>query len=314
VSQSPYIPYYQQMINLLSKAIALLDVEGRSEVLHFITDEQNADGGFKDRAGRSDLYYSLFGMMILKAMEKAGNEEKGEGKQEKEKIGNEEQGIRNKEGRRIDLMSNSIYKLNEFIKSKSSGKVPGFIERCCLVLLQKAMKSSRSSRLKSLLSLGKSFWKERTSINMSYRSFVLFLTLDSIMPVTGIIRKSVRRILAHTTLDEHSPCSEIAAKVFMRRLMNQKDSMEEELLASYTCKSGGFKAFMHLYHADMLSTAVALYSLNFAGADLRILKPSCLEFIESNYSNGAFLSGDGDSTADVEYTFYGLLALGVLVN
>ncbi|MFA5330143.1 MAG: hypothetical protein WC384_20280 [Prolixibacteraceae bacterium] len=36
--------------------------------------------------------------------------------------------------------------------------------------------------------------------------------------------------------------------------------------------------------------------------------------IPENYANGAFLSGDGDLTEDLEYTFYGLLALGVLVN
>ena len=35
---------------------------------------------------------------------------------------------------------------------------------------------------------------------------------------------------------------------------------------------------------------------------------------QQNFSNGAFLSGDGDTTTDAEYTFYGLLALGVLAD
>jgi len=64
----------------------------------------------------------------------------------------------------------------------------------------------------------------------------------------------------------------------------------------------------------MLSTAVALFALNYVDYDLRLLKPSCLDFIGQNFSDGAFLSGDGDPTADVEYTFYGLLALGVLAD
>jgi len=97
-------------------------------------------------------------------------------------------------------------------------------------------------------------------------------------------------------------------------MMNQDGSKETELLMSFACESGGFKAFAHLDQADMLSTAVALFALKFTGSDLRLLKPACLDFIQSNYFDGAFLSGDGDPTADVEYTFYGLLALGVLAK
>lgn len=319
MSASPHIPYYQQIIELLARAFSLLDEEGRAEVINFVMVEQNPDGGFKDRAGRSDLYYSLFGMMILRAAEKANDNQRetGNGIRKTNTVKDYEPGISSKQeekGSNTEMIVDAIKRLMEFTKNKSAVKVPGFIERCCLVLLQKELGSKHFSRLKSFLSLGRSFWKERSSINMSYRSFVLFLTIDAVLSVTGIIRRSARRMLAGTTLDEQSPCSEVAAKVFMRKMMNQKDSVEEELLASYACSSGGFKAFMHLYHPDMLSTAVALFALNHAGADLRLLKPSCLDFIQSNYSAGAFLSGDGDQTTDVEYTFYGLLALGLLAD
>ncbi len=121
-------------------------------------------------------------------------------------------------------------------------------------------------------------------------------------------------MLARTIVDEHSPCSEIAAKVFLQKMMKQEGSIQQVLLHSFACESGGFKAFAHLKSADMLSTAVALFALNYADCDLRLLKPNGLDFIQSNFSDGAFLSGDGDLTADVEYTFYGLLALGVLAD
>ncbi|HET6557424.1 MAG TPA: prenyltransferase/squalene oxidase repeat-containing protein [Prolixibacteraceae bacterium] len=319
MSASTHIPYYRQIIELLVRAFSLLDEEGRAEVIGFVMAEQNPDGGFKDRAGRSDLYYSLFGMMIFRAAEKAINDqqETGNGVKKANTIKNYAPGITSEQeekGSDAEMIADAIKRLKEFTKNKSAAKVPGFIERCCQVLLQKELRFKRFSRLKSFLSLGSSFWKERSSINMSYRSFVLFLTIDAVLSVTGVIRRSARRMLTGTTLDEQSPCSEVAAKVFMRKIMNQKDSVEEEILASFACSSGGFKAFMHLYHPDMLSTAVALYALNHAGADLRLLRPSCLDFIQSNYSGGAFLSGDGDTTADVEYTFYGLLALGVLAE
>ena len=84
-------------------------------------------------------------------------------------------------------------------------------------------------------------------------------------------------------------------------------------LLSFFEEGRGFKAFPQVGTADLLSTAAALFALKEAGADLRIIAPSCLHFIQENYSSGAFLAGNGDEIRDLEYTFYGLLALGTLV-
>lgn len=284
-SQS-HLPFYVQMIRLLQNAVSLLDEQGKEEVRQFILNNQNNDGGFCDRGGASDLYYSLFGLLILKAVEETGH----------------------------PPVETSLDKLRQFTTSQSSAKVPGFIEKCCLVLLQKELNTKGYSRLTSLLSLGKSFWKERASINLSYRSFVLFLTLDAVLPVTSFIKVPSKRMMEQTVMNEHSPCSEVAAKVFLNKMTQKENQDEVKLLQTFLAPQGGFKAFLHLGHADMLSTAVALFALQYAGADLRIIKPSTLDFIQNNYQAGAFLSGDGDRTADVEYTFYGLLALGILAN
>ncbi len=298
MSQSTsHIRFYQQIIAFLRDAIGLLDDQGCEELLQFIFSQQNPDGGFHDRGGRSDLYYSLFGGLMIKAMES----EVRMPLPEREAVeGSNPQG--------------AILKLKQFIAQQSNSEVPGFIERCCLVLLQKELNTGRNSQIKALISLGKSFWKERHSINLSYRSFVLFLTLDAVLPFRKILKFGAKKMLGRTTIDQHSPCSEVAAKVFLQKMMNLNGSEDKELLKSFVCETGGFKAFTHLNNADMLSTAVALFAFTNAGYDLRLLKPACLDFIGQNFSNGAFLSGDGDLTTDVEYTFYGLLALGVLAD
>ena len=283
------------MIALLRNALNLLDEQGREEVLQFLISQQNPDGGFPDRGGRSDLYYSMFGGLMLRAW---GEGQRAEGMETEVLLPERE------------IVEVAILKLRQYIAQQTNAEVSGFIERCCLVLLQKELKAGRNSQARALISLGKSFWKERHSINLSYRSFVLFLTLDAVLPFREILKIGAKRMLARTTIDQHSPCSEVAAKVFLQKMMNQDVSKDEELLKSLACETGGFKAFTHLSNADMLSTAVALFALNYAGCDLRLLKPVCLDFIEQNFSDGAFLSGDGDPTADVEYTFYGLLALG----
>jgi len=309
VTNSPNIPFYRQMIVLLRNALDLLDEQGREEVLKFLVSQQNPDGGFQDRGGRSDLYYSLFGGLMLRAW-CSGHGAKGigsEDRSQKTEDGNPDTGVVFPE-----LVEGTILKLRQFVAKQSNSEVPGFIEKCCLILLQKELKAGSNSRLKALISLGKSFWKERGSINISYRSFVLFLTLDAVLPFRKILKVGAKKMLTRTRIDQHSPCSEVAAKVFLQKMMDQDGSEDQELLKSFACETGGFKAFAHLNNADMLSTAVALFALNYSDCDLRLLKPVCLDFIGQNFSDGAFLSGDGDPTADVEYTFYGLLALGVL--
>src|SRR6266404_3738272 len=42
--------------------------EAAELVLEFLRSQQNADGGFKDRGGNSDLYYTIFGIEGLVAL------------------------------------------------------------------------------------------------------------------------------------------------------------------------------------------------------------------------------------------------------
>jgi hypothetical protein len=300
----PNIPLYRQMVSLLRNALDVLDEQGQTEVFQFLKSQQNTDGGFKDRGGRSDLYYSLFGMLLLRAMQT------GDRRPETEIVlelveRSSQPGTRN-----LELET----KLKHFILHQSAIKVPGFIEQCCLALLQKDLRISRFSRTKTLLKLTRSFWKERYSINLSYRSFVLFLTMDAVLPFRGLLQRFSGKMLSRVEVNEHSPCSEIAAKVFLLKMLGKDSSDEQQLLMSFASESGGFRSFQHLEQADMLSTAVALFALKNADCDIRLLTPGCLDFIQQNFVDGAFLSGDGDQTTDLEYTFYGLLTLGTLAD
>jgi Prenyltransferase, beta subunit len=289
------IPFYRQMVSLLRNALDLLDQEGQLEVFQFLKSQQHEDCGFMDRGGRSDLYYSLFGMMLLRAIETKGS-------------------LPEPVEANPQPVTEVAEKLKQFIQNQSSKEVPGFIEQCCLALEQKELEVSWISRFKTLLKLSRSFGKERHSINLSYRSFVLFLTLDAVLPLRGLLKRFSGKMLSSVDVNEHSPCSEIAAKVFLLKMLDKDGKKEQQLLMSFASKSSGFRAFQHLEQADMLSTAVALFALQFAGCDMRLLKPASLDFIQQNYFNGAFLSGDGDQTTDLEYTFYGLLALGTLAD
>ena len=72
-------------------------------------------------------------------------------------------------------------------------------------------------------------------------------------------------------------------------------------------ESGGFFANEQAPTPDMLSTAVALFTLHLIGVDVQDATP----FIQAHWlDNGGFAPTLYDEYSDVEYVFYGLLALG----
>ena len=76
---------------------------------------------------------------------------------------------------------------------------------------------------------------------------------------------------------------------------------------------GGFFAVPMAPLPDLLSTATALHALSGLHADLGKIREPCLDFIDTLWtSKGGFHGTWTDDVLDVEYTFYGLLALGHL--
>jgi prenyltransferase beta subunit len=76
---------------------------------------------------------------------------------------------------------------------------------------------------------------------------------------------------------------------------------------------GGIGAWNGAPAPDLLSTAVSLHALYYCGVKFDDLRQRCLDFCDSLWtSRGGFRGHGGDQTLDCEYTFYGLLALGSL--
>lgn len=53
----------------LSRSLNMLDADSIDEIKSYIKSQQTRAGGFADRGGKSDLYYSLFGCYIAEALE-----------------------------------------------------------------------------------------------------------------------------------------------------------------------------------------------------------------------------------------------------
>jgi hypothetical protein len=105
-----------------------------------------------------------------------------------------------------------------------------------------------------------------------------------------------------------------AAAISLHRILRRQppDSASSWLLSQFH-PAGGFKAFPHAPIPDLLSTAVTLHALDGTQTPFPHLKDPLLDFIDSLWSaDGGFHGNWTDDSLDVEYTYYGLLALGHL--
>ncbi|WP_159523190.1 hypothetical protein [Sunxiuqinia indica] len=266
-----HTPIYADFIQILKKGFNLLGTETQEEIKLFVNSQQDETGAFVDRGGQGDLYYSLFGYWLSAALQ----------------------------------LPENLEKLRSFIADNEQQKPQQLVDSYCALLLKKALTvETKPPKLKSLFP-GRDF-----RASFSYRLFLFLLVFDAWfgrkwwLILTGKIGLWFYRPPAG------APSSLWAAITIAIFELGGNVSPKQQQLLSYFDDSSGFKAFQQTASADTLSTGVALYALQKTGFDSRIIAPTCFDFIQHNYERGAFLSGDGDLTRDLEYTFYGLLALG----
>lgn len=271
--QNSYQPLNKQFINWLEKGIQLLDETSHNEMLGFIKTQQHKKGAFTNRGGRPDCYYSLFGLWLIKAFKMAPEQKK----------------------------------MKRFIFTYSAEKT---VDKFATLLIRNELEELPNKP--SVFTLLKWVLKDGKRLNVAYRFFLFLLTFDALYERKKWMTFGVKTALYFYRVNENLPCSFHAAIIIAKVLSKADVSENLNLLQSYFEKGKGFKVFRETENADLLSTAVALFALKMAGNDVRIFSPDCLNLIQQNYRNGAFLSGDGDTSRDLEYTFYGLLALGAL--
>jgi len=277
IAASPWLRKAQakSLENVLKQSVELLEPEMVSEIRSFILRNQTAEGGFADRAGKCDLYYTLFGYYVAEALD----------------------------------MTEVQQPLRSYIaKVVDRDSLSGVHLYCAAILYAKV--SQWDHHCVKLARQVKADIKEVRHQQSEYTNFLGILALYYLEDFVGI--RQILNKYKTFTFPATLPCPVTAATAILLETAGRPDkSAAEKLLAFYRGK-GGFAATKQAPAEDLLSTAVALYALNFIGADLRLVKPECLSFIDELYDNGGFRSMPVDVETDVEYTFYGLLGLGAL--
>ena len=107
--------------------------------------------------------------------------------------------------------------------------------------------------------------------------------------------------------------STAAAATLLRNLGEPVDDSIAAWLLARRHADGGFYATPLAPLPDLLSTATALHALSGMRIDLSGVREGCLDFIDTLWTaRGGFHGNWADDELDSEYTYYGLLALGHL--
>lgn len=276
--------------------------ESAELVRNFLVGQRNADGGFRDRAGRSDLYYTVFGLEGLMALQAE-----------------------------IPLEQTEAY-----LAGFGTGEQLDMVHLCCLARCRVTVAQMR----RTLIARD---WAEAVAANLAafraadggfnpgraakfstvYAGFLAVAAYQDLRVEVPSPDRLVEAIQAMRTTDgawaneraarAGATNATAAAVTLLRNLSVPVDSAVGDWLLARHHVQGGFLAAPGAPIPDLLSTATALHALSGLQRSIAGVKESCLDFIDTLWTNeGAFHGHWDEQHLDVEYAYYGLLALGHL--
>jgi len=276
--------------------------ESRDLVAAFLRERLNPDGGFQDRTGASDLYYTVFGLDALIALQEE-----------------------------LPRAHTAAY-VNGF----GEGAGLDFVHLACLARAWAALRGPADSGLANHLLAHIEAYRSAdggyattaapaaaTVHGSAYGSFLAigaYQDLGRDVPNRDRIVSSLLELRASDGSYGNHPgqksglTTATAAAVLALRHLDAPVERAAGLWLLDRCHArGGFFASGSAPVPDLLSTATALHALSALHLPLAGLRDPCLDFVDSLWTNrGGFFGSWADDTVDCEYTYYALLALGHL--
>jgi len=272
--------------------------ESRALVAGFLRERVNPDGGFQDRAGASDLYYTVFGLDSLVALQEE-----------------------------LPVSQTGPY-LDRF----EDGASLDFVHLACLArgwaALRRVPDAAVVDRLMARIEACRSSdggyaTTPGAAAGTSYAAFLAMGAYEDVgreLPDRERLAGSLSGVRAADGSYGNTPgqptgltTATAAAVMVMHRLGIAPDRDVGMWLLDRCHARGGFFASPTTPVPDLLSTATALHALSALHVPIRGLVEPCLDFVDSLWINrGGFYGTWADDAPDCEYTYYALLTLGHL--
>jgi prenyltransferase beta subunit len=284
-----------EILQVSAQAPRLLG-ESADLVRQFAYRQQNPDGGFRDRQGHSDIYYTVFGLGLLLAL-----------------------------GESLDLD-----RLQRYLTGFGAGEKLDFVHLTCLARCWSLVPSDTCPRdvllrrLAGYRSADGGFNQlagaPTGTVYASYLAWAAYQDLQEPVPEPARIAGSLDALRSkdgafanERNLPVGSTTATAGVVSLYRHLGVPLPARVGGWLLGRAHPDGGFLATPRAPLPDLLSTATALHALAGLAVDFSPLREALLDFIDTLWSaEGGFHGHWADDFLDVEYTSYGLLALGHL--
>ena len=279
--------------------------EATDLVVSFLQSLAAPGGGYCNRGGRPDLYYTSFALDALVALDAlpADNERAGA--------------------------------IRSYLDTFGDGSGLDFVHRCCLARAW-ASQPANAFAVERRAALLAGVERHR-SADGGYNSrsgatrgtaYGCFLAMNACadlkQPVAETGPEAERLAACINSLraadggwansadqPEGSTTATAAAIATLRTLGRPVPADAGDWLLARRYPAGGFTAAPDAPIPDLLSTAVSLHALDALDVPWREHRESMLDFIDTLWTaEGAFHGSWADDEPDAEYTFYGLVALG----
>jgi hypothetical protein len=268
-------------------------------VAHFLQTQRHPNGGFMDRDGKPDLYYTVFGLEGLMAL-------------------------------RMDPNTSSLI---PWLQSHQDGSGLDFVHLCCLARcwssvglqhLPTAQRHAILARIETYRSADGGYHqapeKEHGTAYGALLGYSAHQDLQTQPPATDRLLQSLLALQTPDGAWSNERQLQIgmtpavaAATALCRHLQHPIPTTTADWLLQRLHPDGGFCAIPGIPVPDLLSTAVALHALDAMQIPLDPIREPCLDFIDSLWNaEGGFHGNWTDDDLDCEYTYYGLLSLGHL--
>ncbi len=288
-----------QLLQVARLAPRLLG-ESTDLVREFFQRQLTAEGGGRDRAGRPDLYYTIFTLAGLQALEVP---------QPTEQVEAYLRGFGT--GESLDFIHvSALARCWAFI---GTARMPDGLDRALLDRIEQFRKPDGGYDGSRDLPHG-----------TAYGAFVAlgaYQDLGRTPPKTLRLIQALKRLESADGAWSNAPGAKIGALnatagavTLIRHLGFPVNQDVGDWVLTQAHPQGGFLAVPGAPLPDLLSTATALHAL--AAMERRlpnVLHERCMDFVDSLWTaEGGFHGHWADEFVDAEYTYYGLLALGHL--
>lgn len=267
-------------------------------VTEFLASQFHESGGAIDRAGESDLYYTVFALEGLLAL----------------------------------LADLPTANTRPYLESFGHGAELDLVHRACLARCWASMpKGSIEPGLATEIAAGIASFRSGdggfgpatgAALGTVYHAFLAhgaYQDLGIACPNREALADSIQTLRTEDGAFANTPglpfgtTTVTAAALSLLRHLDRPppDGIGNWLLAQ-AHRDGGFLANPQAPMPDLLSTATALHALEGLHVDYSPLREACLDFVDSLWTGKSFCGHWADDALDSEYTFYALLALGHL--